>query len=88
MLVELDDGMLQTSDEAISGTINGSDITANIDEVAGQIYFPVTAHIFFTIFILFVTIIMINLLFGLAVTDVQVLIQFVVRYVVAIIEYW
>ena len=73
MLVELDDGMLQTSDDVISGTIsNGRNFTAHVDEMPGQIYFPITAHIFVTIFIFFVAIIMINLLFGLAVTDVQV----------------
>ncbi len=74
MLVELDDGLIQTSDEVISGIIsNGSEITAQIEETPGPIYFPATAHIFVTMFIFFVTIIMINLLFGLAVTDVQVL---------------
>ena len=74
MLVELDDGLLQTSDEVISGVVSNGNITARIEENPVQTYFPITSHIFVTIFIFFVTIIMINLLFGLAVTDVQVLI--------------
>lgn len=74
MLVELDDGLLQTSDDTISGVIvNGSHITAQIEHKLQQVYFPVTANIFVTLFIFFMAIIMINLLFGLAVTDVQVL---------------
>ena len=73
MLVELDDGLLQTSDDTISGVIINGNITAKIEHKLQQVYFPVTANIFVTLFIFFMAIIMINLLFGLAVTDVQVL---------------
>ena len=43
-----------------------------IEEVFEQTYFPITTHLVMTMFMFFMAIIVMNLLFGLAVTDVQV----------------
>ena len=47
--------------------------------------FPFTAQVFVTIFILFVSIVIVNFLFGLAVYDVQVMIR--QKYIVTIYIY-
>ena len=47
-----------------------TDVT--IEEVFEQTYFPITTHLVMTMFMFFMAIIVMNLLFGLAVTDVQV----------------
>ena len=44
----------------------------NITQESIELPFPFTDHLFIGIFVFFMTIIMINLLFGLAVSDVQV----------------
>jgi hypothetical protein len=45
---------------------------ASIEEKELQQFFPVTAHLVLTAFILVVSIVIMNLLFGMAVSDVQV----------------
>ena len=62
----------------LTGSVSGGKFIAELKNVsikdeATQLPFPVTDHIFIGIFVFFMTIIMINLLFGLAVSDVQVL---------------
>ena len=52
-----------TQDEKIGG---------DLKEEYLQTYFIVTTHIMMTLFMFFMSIIVMNLLFGLAVTDVQV----------------
>lgn len=47
--------------------------SGSINEETQSQYFPFTAHIMVTFFILFISIIIMNLLFGLAVTDIQAL---------------
>lgn len=49
-----------------------SSSTMSIEDEALNQFFPLTAHVILTIFILFVAIIIMNLLFGMAVSDVQV----------------
>ena len=44
----------------------------NIDSEVKSQYYPFSAHFLVTVFIVFFSIIIMNLLFGLAVTDVQV----------------
>ena len=61
----------------ISGSINGNNVRQNITDVkidseSVALPFPVSDHLFIGIFVFFMSIIMINLLFGLAVSDVQV----------------
>ena len=51
---------------------NGSFASGEINEFPQSQFFPFTAHILVTLFILLVSIIIMNLLFGLAVTDIQV----------------
>lgn len=51
----------------ISGTLSG-----DLEEVYEQTFFPFTTHLMLTMFMFFMAIIVMNLLFGLAVTDVQV----------------
>ena len=62
----------------MTGSVSGETFVAelknvSIEDEATQLPFPVTDHLFIGIFVFFMTIIMINLLFGLAVSDVQVL---------------
>ncbi len=45
---------------------------AILDELDVQQLFPFTAHLVLTVFILIVAIVIMNLLFGMAVSDVQV----------------
>ena len=47
-------------------------ISGNLNETYLQTYFVGTTHIMMTAFMFFMSIIVMNLLFGLAVTDVQV----------------
>ena len=54
-----------------SRTNNGS-LSGDLEEVYEQTYFPFTTHLMLTAFMFFMSIIVMNLLFGLAVTDVQV----------------
>ena len=56
----------------INGTIINGRINTELEDVFEQTYFPVTTHLILTFFMFFMAIIVINLLFGLAVTDVQV----------------
>ena len=62
----------------MTGSVSGDTFVAELKNVsiegeATQLPFPVTDHLFIFLFVFFMTIIMINLLFGLAVSDVQVL---------------
>ena len=63
---------LKLSDGMINGSHFGGAISGKIDEVTKSQYFPVTAHIVMLLFVVLVSIVIMNLLFGLAVTDVQV----------------
>ena len=56
----------------IKANINGTTITGEIVEGVKHQYFPFTAHVIVLLFVVFISIIVMNLLFGLAVTDVQV----------------
>ena len=56
----------------INLTISDNRVVGEIEDDVKVQYFPFTAHIIVLFFILFVSIIVMNLLFGLAVTDVQV----------------
>ena len=76
------DDMVENSQSHLVGNLTGSVSGENfiaelnnvsIEDVATQLPFPGTDHLFIGIFVFFMTIIMINLLFGLAVSDVQVL---------------
>ena len=77
------DDMVENSQSHLVGNLTGSVSrggkfiaelkNVSIKDEATQLPFPVTDHLFIGIFVFFMTIIMINLLFGLAVSDVQVL---------------
>ena len=56
-----------TKDE--NGTFQGN---GAIDEHSSAQYFPLTAHFILTVFIVVIAIVIMNLLFGIAVSDVQV----------------
>ena len=60
-------GNITLSNNKKTGSLNGS-----LHEEFEQTYFPVTSHVLMTCFMFFMAIIVMNLLFGLAVTDVQV----------------
>ena len=47
-------------------------LSGDLEEKYEQTYFPFTTHLMLTAFMFFMAIIVMNLLFGLAVTDVQV----------------
>ena len=75
--------MVENNEQSIIGNITGhvdnstgaflGQITnVNITSKSVQLPFPVSDHLFIGIFVFFMSIIMINLLFGLAVSDVQV----------------
>ena len=55
-----------------TGTFLGLITNVNITSESVPLPFPVSDHLFIGIFVFFMSIIMINLLFGLAVSDVQV----------------
>ena len=55
-----------------TGTFLGQITDVNITSKSVPLPFPVSDHFFIGIFVFFMSIIMINLLFGLAVSDVQV----------------
>ena len=81
------DDMVQDSENHIRGSItgtmkagpggpflyNGTLDNVTIEEEFVGLPFPVTDHLFIFTFVFFMSIIMINLLFGLAVSDVQVI---------------
>ena len=54
----------------LEGTLNDNNIT--IDEINEGAYFPIASQIIAAAFILSLSIIIMNLLFGLAVADIQV----------------
>ena len=58
--------------DTINLTIHNNTISGVIEDGFKTQYFPFTAHVVLLTFIIFVSIIVMNLLFGLAVTDVQV----------------
>jgi len=73
MLGELEyDELYYPQDQYISLRFNDSFVRGKIEMETVKQYFPFTAHILVTLFILLVSIIIMNLLFGLAVTDIQV----------------
>ena len=72
------DDMVQDVKETIDGNITGNgnikqlvNVTIKSDII--PLPFPRTDHLFIFLFVFFMSIIMINLLFGLAVSDVQVI---------------
>ena len=52
--------------------VDGKIVNGQLHEESEQTYFPFTTHLIMTFFMFFMAIIVMNLLFGLAVTDVQV----------------
>ena len=64
--------MLERTNLKMNATIINGTIDTQLEDVFEQTYFPVTTHLIMTFFMFFMAIIVINLLFGLAVTDVQV----------------
>ena len=75
--------MVENSEQSIIGNITGHVdrstetfrgliTNVNITSKSVPLPFPVSDHLFIGIFVFFMSIIMINLLFGLAVSDVQV----------------
>lgn len=56
----------------INLTITNNTVIGDIEQGVKEQFFPFTAHVVLLIFIIFVSIIVMNLLFGLAVADVQV----------------
>ena len=64
--------MLERTNLKMNTTIINGTIDTQLEDVFEQTYFPVTTHLIMTFFMFFMAIIVINLLFGLAVTDVQV----------------
>ena len=80
------DNMVEAEKQTINGSIVGKNRKQNSQQpyigtmenvtIEGEwvpIPFPVTDHIFIFVFVFLMSIIMINLLFGLAVSDVQVI---------------
>ena len=65
--------------DTINLTIHNNTISGVIEDGFKIQYFPFTAHVVLLTFIIFVSIIVMNLLFGLAVTDVQVKLKFTLR---------
>ena len=73
MLGELEyEDLYYPQTNTINLTIINNTVVGSIDEDVEHQYFPFTAHLIVLLFIIFVSIIVMNLLFGLAVTDVQV----------------
>ena len=73
MLGELEyDDLYYPENHTINLNINGSVANGTLEEHVISQYFPFTAHLLVTFFILLVSIVIMNLLFGLAVTDIQV----------------
>ena len=68
-------GNITLHDNKKTGSLNGS-----LHEEFEQTYFPFTSHVLMTLFMFFMAIIVMNLLFGLAVTDVQVQDSKIYRY--------
>ena len=71
------DDLLENKNLVMNGNItdvNGTQhINATLEEQLDRTTFPFTAHVIVSFFMFFMAIIVINLLFGLAVTDVQVM---------------
>ena len=65
--------------DTINLTIHNNTISGVIEDGFKIQYFAFTAHVVLLTFIIFVSIIVMNLLFGLAVTDVQVKLKFTLR---------
>ena len=63
---------LNLSSGIINGSTLGGIVTGSIEEMTKSQFFPVTAHLLVLFFVVLVSIVIMNLLFGLAVTDVQV----------------
>ena len=74
MLGELEYDDLSYPDDYVVAlnTTNSTWAFGQLERQIEQQYFPFTAHVVITLFIMFVSIIIVNLLFGLAVTDIQV----------------
>ena len=73
MLGELEyDELYYPQNRTFNLLLNGTHGIGKIEEETVSQYFPFTAHILVTVFVLLVSIIIMNLLFGLAVTDIQV----------------
>ena len=65
--------------DTINLTIHNNTISGVIEDGFKTQYFPFTAHVVLLTFIIFVSIIVMNLLFGLAVTDVQVKLKLILH---------
>ena len=73
MLEELEyEDLYYPQRHTINLTITNNTVVGEIGDDVKTQHFPFTAHLIVLIFIIFVSLIVMNLLFGLAVTDVQV----------------
>ena len=58
--------------DTINLTITNNTVVGHVEDGGKAQFFPFTAHVVLLTFIIFISIIVMNLLFGLAVADVQV----------------
>ena len=76
MIGELEyDDLMYNTDETIAFSNNGnhsSNITGHVESVVQPLFYPFSAYSLMLLFIILFSIIIMNLLFGLAVSDVQV----------------
>ena len=73
MLGELQyEDIYHPEEKTIHLTIRNNTVNGKIEDAVTTQYFPLTAHIVLLTFIIFICFIVINLMFGLAVMDVQV----------------
>ena len=87
MLGELDYGdMMYPEDESITGSIKGNSWNGTLNGDVHQQLFPFSAHALLTTFIIFVSIILMNFLFGLAVNDVEVNIYIFLFFIIKLIN--
>ena len=64
----------------INLTIVNNTVIGDIEDGVKATFFPFTAHAALLIFVIFVSIILMNLLFGLAVADVQVSLHKIIQF--------
>ena len=73
MIGELEyDDLMYNTEEKIEFSKDGNQTSGNIVSVDQDLYYPFSAYFLMLIFIILFSIIIMNLLFGLAVSDVQV----------------
>ena len=76
MIGELEyDDLMYNTDQTIAFSNNGNhslNITGNVESKTIELFYPFSAYFLMLLFIILFSIIIMNLLFGLAVSDVQV----------------